>query len=67
MDLTGARTSSFNFLLDKFKERLEGWKVKLLSPAGRVMLINSVLSALLTHIMQCTLIPQKKYARRWIE
>lgn len=40
------------------KERLSGWKANLISQAGRVVLINSVLNTIPSHIMQCTYLPQ---------
>lgn len=38
-------------LIDHMKERLDGWKGKFLSIAGRIVLINTVLSALLMYMM----------------
>lgn len=59
MDMSAKRTNSFQFLIDKVKNKLDGWKAKFLSMSGRTTLINSTLSALPTHIMQCTLLHRK--------
>lgn len=54
MDLSSSRASSFNFIIDKVKDKLSGWKANLISWAGRVVLINSILNTIPSHIMQCT-------------
>lgn len=59
MDVTHTRASSYNFLIDKFKQKLTSWQGRYLSSMGRVTLINSVLNSLPTHVMQCTMLPQK--------
>lgn len=59
MDLSAPRTSSFNFIVDRVKDRLSGWKANLISRAGRVVLINSVLNTIPSYVMQCTYLPQR--------
>uniref|UniRef100_A0A2N9G2E0 Reverse transcriptase zinc-binding domain-containing protein n=1 Tax=Fagus sylvatica TaxID=28930 RepID=A0A2N9G2E0_FAGSY len=44
--LRGGRTADFQDLLDKVSNKLQGWKAKLLSQAGRLTLINSVLNSI---------------------
>ena len=44
--LRGNRCADFQFLVDKLQSRLQGWKIRLLSQAGRSTLISSVLQAL---------------------
>ncbi|KAJ1693012.1 hypothetical protein LUZ63_009710 [Rhynchospora breviuscula] len=44
-------------LIDAFKRKLDGWKAKYLSSAGRLTLVKSVLSALPLHYMQVLNLP----------
>jgi hypothetical protein len=58
--ITDARDKkAFEYLIEKVREKLAGWKAKTLSMAGRCTLINSVSSAIPTHVMQCCLLPLK--------
>lgn len=41
----------FNYLLEKLQTRINGWMKNLLSMAGRLTLVNSVLMAVGTHVM----------------
>lgn len=50
------RPSSFNPLPQKFDNRLHAWKAKLLSPAGKMVLLKSVLESLSIYPMSTTLI-----------
>lgn len=49
----------YNFVLDRIKQKLVGWKANLLSMAGRVMLIQASTSAVLAYTMQCVALPGK--------
>ncbi|PWA55547.1 hypothetical protein CTI12_AA426470 [Artemisia annua] len=51
------KTELFGFLLDKVLQKLQGWKQKVLSQAGREVLIKSVIQAIPTYAMQCFLLP----------
>jgi hypothetical protein len=53
-----SRQTGFNFIMDKVNNKLKGWKEKLLSFAGRGILISAVIQALPTYIMSCFLIPK---------
>lgn len=44
-------------LIQKFSNRLEGWAARNLSIAGRLILLNAVLSALPTYYMSCLKLP----------
>lgn len=48
---------NFQFLIDRVKKKLSGWKADSLSFAGRVALAQSCLLSLPTYIMQTTPIP----------
>ncbi|GJZ32468.1 nucleotide-binding alpha-beta plait domain-containing protein [Tanacetum coccineum] len=48
----------FGFLLEKVLQKLQGWKQKGLSQAGREVLIKSVIQAIPTYAMQCYLLPK---------
>ncbi|KAJ4816106.1 RNA-directed DNA polymerase (reverse transcriptase)-related family protein [Rhynchospora pubera] len=47
----------FRPLIDAFQRKLDGWKSTFLSPAGRLTLVKSVLSALPLHYMQVIHLP----------
>lgn len=49
--------SLFTPLLDKISKRLEGWKMKFLTLAGRQVLVQSVLASIPYYAMQSTLLP----------
>ncbi|XP_026419678.1 uncharacterized protein LOC113315627 [Papaver somniferum] len=49
----GQMALNFESLLERAYRSLHGWKAKLLSQAGRTMLINSTLSAYPSYQMQC--------------
>lgn len=48
---------NFDFLIDNLRGRLSTWRSKILSQAGRALLIQSVLTALPSYVMQITRIP----------
>ena len=48
---------SYDFLLDKFASRLQTWKSKALSQAGRVVLIKSVLQSIPVYFMGTIKVP----------
>lgn len=50
---------SYDFIINKLRDRLASWKANSLSMVNRLTLINSVTTAISTHIMQCTLPPTK--------
>jgi hypothetical protein len=55
----GRDKKDFEFLLEKIQDRLMGWKAKTLSLVGQLTLIQSITSAIPTHLMQCVLLPSK--------
>lgn len=47
----------FDDIAERVQGKLEGWKMKFLSFAGRRTLVKSMLSVILMYLMQTTLIP----------
>ena len=55
----GRNCNAFNFVIDKVQSKLAGWKAKVLSPAGRLVLIKSVSATIPDYYMQCHALPIK--------
>ncbi|KAK9994753.1 hypothetical protein SO802_024456 [Lithocarpus litseifolius] len=53
----GSSSHDYDFILDRVKQKLSGWKANLLSLAGRRVLIQSSLAAIPSYIMQCSYLP----------
>uniref|UniRef100_A0A2N9G3W3 CCHC-type domain-containing protein n=1 Tax=Fagus sylvatica TaxID=28930 RepID=A0A2N9G3W3_FAGSY len=53
----GRSTRDFDFVVEKVQAKLSSWKAKLLSPVGRVILVQSVTSAIPTYYMQNVALP----------
>lgn len=53
------RSSHYNFLLDRMRAKLNGWKCGSLSFAGRTTLVKSVLNTMSCYHMQVMKIPRK--------
>ena len=51
------KKSSFNYIKERVSRKLQGWEGKLLSQAGREVLIKSVIQAIPTYTMGCFKIP----------
>ena len=49
--------STYSSILDKMRGRLDGWKARALSKAGRLTLVQSVLNAIPIFVMQSALLP----------
>ena len=48
-----------NFILDRVKQKLAGWKANPLSPASRIVLSQASSLTILSYVMQCALLPNK--------
>ncbi|CAK9184327.1 unnamed protein product [Ilex paraguariensis] len=48
----------FEDIMRTFRSRIEGWYAKMLSGMGRIVLVQSVLSAIPTHMLACLNIPK---------
>ena len=55
----GRRRNEFHFVVERVQAKLNGWKSKCLSPAGRLVLIKAVVTAIPKYIMQCHKLPAK--------
>uniref|UniRef100_A0A2N9FE83 CCHC-type domain-containing protein n=1 Tax=Fagus sylvatica TaxID=28930 RepID=A0A2N9FE83_FAGSY len=53
----GRNTRDSNFIVERVQAKLSNWKAKLLSPAGRLVLIQAVTSAVPAYYMQSTALP----------
>ena len=56
--LRGNRIADFQFLIDKLISKLQGWKARLLSQAGRTTLIKSILQSLPLYTFSCFKVPE---------
>lgn len=54
----GRDKRAFDFILEKVRDKLVGWKARTLSLAGRCTLIQAVTTAIPTHIMQSIMLPR---------
>lgn len=53
-----AKKKAFSFLKDRLGKKLQGWSVKCLSKAGKVVLLRNVAQAVPTYAMSCFLLPK---------
>ncbi|KAG6639074.1 hypothetical protein CIPAW_10G075900 [Carya illinoinensis] len=53
-----SKKEDYKEMLEKINKRLEGWKSKLLSQAGRSMLIRTVASTIPTYQMSTHMLPK---------
>ena len=56
--LKGKRVADFHYLVDKLSSKLQGWKAKLLSQAGRTTLIHLVVQSLPLYTFSCFRVPE---------
>ena len=55
----GSSPQDFNFIMDRVKQKLAGWKANLLSLAGRAVLVQAASSTIPTYAMQCSYLPNR--------
>ena len=53
----GSSPQDFNYILDRVKNKLAGWKANLLFLAGRAVLIQALSATIPAYVIQCTYIP----------
>ncbi|XP_021738808.1 uncharacterized protein LOC110705275 [Chenopodium quinoa] len=63
VDLGRSKCSEFGFLLDKVAKRLQDFTALRLSPAAKLVIINSVLIASFNHILSVSKIPESICSR----
>ncbi|KAL9680531.1 hypothetical protein QQ045_018411 [Rhodiola kirilowii] len=61
--LNGRKSELFNFIEDRMWKRVNGWKGKLLSVAGKEILIKSVVQAIPIYAMSCFKMPNGVFDR----
>ncbi|CAM8933405.1 unnamed protein product [Rhodiola kirilowii] len=61
--LNGKKTELLNFIEDRMWKKVNGWKGKLLSVAGKEILIKSVVQAIPIYVMSCFKIPKGVFDR----
>lgn len=54
----GRRVADFQDLIVRFQSKLQSWKAKLLSQAGRTTLISSILQAMHLYTFSCFRVPE---------
>ena len=52
-------SSDFHIITERVQTKLAGWKSKLLSPAGKLVLIQSAVTPIPEYVMQCMSVPLK--------
>jgi hypothetical protein len=52
-----SKRAAFQSIIDKVQNKVEGWRSKTLSQAGRLVLIKSVVAAIPTYAMSSFLLP----------
>ena len=57
----GRNSCAFHFVIERVQSKLEGLKSKLLSPAGRLVLIKSAATPIPGYFMQCISFPSNVY------
>ena len=58
----GHKKASFNLIKERVWRKLQGWKEKLLSQAGKEILIRTVVQVIPTYTMSCFKLPLELYA-----
>ena len=55
----GRNGNVYNFVIEKVQDKLTSWKARVLSPAGRRVLIDSASTPIVEYYMQCCALPVK--------
>ena len=59
MIITKTKEQIFGFIKDKIRKKMDHWKTKLLSLAGKETLLKAVTMAIPTNAMSCYKLPKK--------
>lgn len=54
-----SKAEAYSFLIEKALRKMQGWKTKLISLAGKETLIKSEVQGIPTYAMACFLLPKK--------
>ncbi|XP_056697937.1 uncharacterized protein [Spinacia oleracea] len=57
IDLTGPKHSNFQFIVDKIAIKINSWSYIPLAQSQKIILINSVLIAMASHVLSCMEVP----------
>ena len=55
----GSSSQDYNYILDRVKQKLAGWKANMLSLTGCTVLIQASSAAIPAYVMQCSQLPCK--------
>ncbi|KAL6219594.1 hypothetical protein ACLB2K_007353 [Fragaria x ananassa] len=58
VEVSYSKEEAFGYLVERVKQRTQGWREKLLSVAGKEILIKAVIQAIPTYIMNCFELPK---------
>ena len=53
-----SKKTVFRYLKDKVIQKIKGWSSRLLSRAGKMVMLKNVVQAILAYAMSCFLIPK---------
>lgn len=53
MDISYSKMEAFSFLKERVQKKLQGWREKLLSNAGKEVLLKAVIQSIPTYVMSC--------------
>ena len=55
----GRNGNAYNFVIERVQDKLAGWKARVLSLAGKRVLINLASTPIVEYYMQCCALPAK--------
>lgn len=55
----GRNGNAFNFVMERIQSKLAGWKTKLFSPAGRMVLVQTTAASIADYYISCHALPIK--------
>ncbi|XP_062011862.1 uncharacterized protein LOC133728462 [Rosa rugosa] len=57
-EVSYSKTEAFQFIMEKTRNKMKGWKEKMLSMAGKEVMIKSVVQSVPTYVMSCFELPK---------
>lgn len=58
-EISYSKTEEFDFLREKMKKKLEGWRDETLSVVGKEVLLKAVVQSIPTYVMGCFEVPKQ--------